>query len=279
MSDIQRRIHHAESASMSWTRRGSPQFFLCPSRRCILRELWFGLSIGETGILIGDSGLGKTELCRELLTRLPTAVHSVYMTAPRIGGHRRLLDNISHSLSIMASIAKQRHRSSPNSADTSIRALPTRWAIVIDDAQHISEATGRLLAAWRRHEAEEGRSVGLLLVGARSLKGALAQGALAEFRSQVTMHCELPMLSRNETRTYIDHWLKTCAEPQLRFSDSARRTIHYATRGIPEKINAVCERAVSSAHEGKRSLVSALMAARAAWSLSESSANHTSATF
>lgn len=268
MKGAQRRqTQDARPGSNSSTVCQSHQLFLCSSRRRILRDLWFGLAGGEAGVLIGDHGTGKTELCRELLRRLPSAVHSVYMTTPRNGGPRRLLDNISHSISIMTAVAAQKHRGADSIACIATLAPPTRLAIIIDDAHHMTTSTARLLAEWRQREAKQGRSAGLLLVGAPSLNETLAAGTLAEFGAQITMRCELPMFSREETRTYIDHWLKVCAVPQVRFSESAHRAIHYLTRGIPKKINAVCENAVNSAHEGQRHFVSTLMAARAAWSV------------
>ena len=255
-----KRIEHRISIA------GAPppgQVYFGSSRRDALKELWFGLSSGEIGLLTGEVGLGKTLLCRELLRRLPTAVHSVYTVTPK--QDELLIDNVLQSVSMI----RQLHRSVVTVAETSEReAIDTfaHWAIIVDEAQRLSVATIRRLAEWRHQEAMHGRSVGLLLVGQPSVEETLSATELRSFALQITARCQLPAFPRSETEAYINHWLQQqWPGARVVFSETANRVVHYASGGIPREINKVCLRAIDSLRLQQKSSVNALMAVRAAW--------------
>jgi general secretion pathway protein A len=233
------------------------QFYCCPQRRNALREFWFGMSNGEVCVLTAPPGIGKTLLCRELLQRLPISVRSIYLPVPQ-GNDADLLKIVYCSMEM----ARRRDRKQkPAGERTQVRA------VIIDEAHRLSVSTLQSLAEWRRRETERGRPVSLLLVGRPPLAATLADPDLFLFDSQITVRCVLDVFPQGATESYIAHWIKTHPVPRVKFSEAASRIVHFATGGIPGLIDKVCTRALESVRVHGKDSVTALMAARAAWTV------------
>lgn len=254
----------------------SARFFCCPQRRAALKELWFGLSNGEAGVLTAPGRVGKTLVCRELLQRLPFAVRSIYLLAPDLHNEPRSENSGRQFLATVAGTCERMRQIDPGqAADNNLTAGAMRgtspvWTIIIDEAHRLSAATIERLADWRERQIGQGVSLGLLLVGRPALDATLAQPELRQFNSQITVRCSLAAFPQDSTESYISHWVKTHPVPRVKFSDAANRIVHYATGGNPALINQVCVRALASVRAHGYPSVTALIAARAAWTVSGS---------
>lgn len=252
---------HAECVGDEVTLADSPRprhFHSCPSRRAVLKDLWFGLSNGEAAMLTAQPGLGKTLLCRELLQRLPVAVRSIYLAAPENEG-RRLPERIFRTMEMVRRTHATRDSAAP-------APTPSPWAVIIDEAHRLDAATLERLADWRDHVTRQGYPAGLLLVGRPSLESTMAQAHLLD--TQVTLRSRLTAFPPDETGSYLSQWAKSHAVPRVRFSESANRIVHYATGGTPGLINQVCLRILERARTRGTPAITGLMAARAAWAVS-----------
>lgn len=254
-------------------------FFVSPQRREALKDLWFGISSGAACLLTAGHGMGKTQLCRELLLRLPVAVRSIYLTAPSNNENQRNQDQddadpideeIGHRfLQAVRRNMHTRRRASYNDALTRNGASdsPPVWAVIVDEAHRLNATTLKRLELWRRHELNQGYAVALLLVGQPELAATLKQPECAALDSQTQIRCSLDAFDPQQTLAYIDHWVKTHRVPRVPFSDPAHRIVHYSTSGVPRLINQVCARALEAVRQRGGLAVSALIAARAAWAI------------
>lgn len=237
------------------------QFYCCPERRNALKEFWFGMSNGEVGVLTAPPGIGKTLLCRELLQRLPISVRSIYLPVPQ-GNDADLLKIVYCSMEM----ARRRDQKQNAAGSAKGNQAQTR-TVIIDDAHRLSVATLQSLAEWRRRETERGYPVSLMLVGRPTLTATLSDPDLYLFSSQITVRCSLDVFPQSATESYITHWIKTHPVPRVKFSEAANRIVHFATGGIPGLIDKVCTRALESVRLRGKESVTALMAARAAWTV------------
>ena len=235
------------------------QFYCCPQRRNALKELWFGMCNGEACVLTAPAGIGKTLLCRELLQRLPISVRSIYLPVPQ-GNDADLLKIVYCSMEMARRRdQKQNTRAQPERAQVR--------AVIVDEAHRLSIATLQSLAEWRRRETQRGFPVSLLLVGRPTLAATLSDPDLYLFSSQINVRCGLDVFPQAATESYIAHWIKTHPVPRVKFSEAANRIVHFATGGIPGLIDKVCIRAMESVRLHGKDSVTALMAARAAWTV------------
>jgi general secretion pathway protein A len=237
------------------------QFYCCSQRRHALREFWFGMSNGEIGVLTAPGGVGKTLLCRELLQRLPISVRSIYLPVPQ-GNDADLLKIV------YCSMEMARRRDQKHTAASGAKRDPAQVRVVIlDEAHRLGIATLQSLAEWRRRETARGYPVSLMLVGRPTLDATLSDPELSLFDTQITVRCSLDVFPQSATESYISHWIKTHPVPRVKFSEAANRIVHFATGGIPGLIDKVCTRALESVRLHGKDSVTALMAARAAWTV------------
>ena len=221
-------------------------FHSCANRREILKDLWFGLSNGEAGVLTAAEDIGKTFLCRELLQRLPVGVRSIFLVAPEQRGHR-LPETIFRS---MALIRRRDDCSTP-------------WAVIIDEAQRCDAATLERVAELREHIARQDSPVGMLFVGRPALETVLARAHLLDV--QIAMRWRLSAFATVETASYINRWVRRQSAPRVAFTEAANRIVHHATGGAPGRINEVCQRILERARERGAHSITGMMAAQAAW--------------
>ena len=66
---------------------------------------------------------------------------------------------------------------------------------------------------------------------------------MEQFRQRVAATCHIGPLDQDETQAYIEHRLKRAgATDKPTFGPGAFEAIFKATRGIPRRINSVCDR-------------------------------------
>lgn len=262
MEGTQRTRAGRSGEAITLTRAPRPgRFYCCPQRRNALKEFWFGLSSGEAGVLTGPPGIGKTLLCHELLQRLPISVRSINLSVPP--GHDGDLLKV-----LYCSMEMARHRDRKDSAkNDGTHPRSQIRAVVIDEAHRLSIATLQSLAEWRRREGTRDSPVGVLLVGRPTLLATLDDADLQLFNSQITVRCQLDAFPQSATESYIDHWARTHAVPRVTFSEAAYRIVHFATGGIPGLIDKVCTGVLEYVRLHGKESVTALMAARAAWTI------------
>lgn len=221
--------------------------------RVALRELWFAMLNGEAAVFVGEAGVGKTLLCCELLRRMPRSVHTLYVTAPE-HGYRSFLSRVQDNI-FMA----QRQRA--------LTGTTQHWVIAIDDAHRLDALTLARIGELRQQAKNAGLSVGLLLAGRSSLDESLTLPPLKRFSEQVTTRCALTPCTYAETRSLVQHWLRSQGAPGAGCTDSAARIIYYATRGVPRQIEQVCSRALETLRARRGTTINAVAAARAAWGI------------
>jgi len=227
--------------------------FHSAAMRTELRELWFAMVSGEVALLVGDAGVGKTLLSCELLHRMPRSVHTLYLSAP-LHGHRWFLGRVQDKL-FMA--WRQR----------ALSGVAQHWVIAIDDAHRLDALTLARIGELRQQAQAAGLPVGMLLVGRPNLLETVASPQLKRFAWEATTRRELPPCTYAETRQFIQHWLRVHGARGASCTDSANRIIHYATDGVPRRIEQVCGRALEALRSRGATTINAMAAARAAWGI------------
>lgn len=81
------------------------------------------------------------------------------------------------------------------------------------------------------------------LIGQPEFREILQRPEMEQFRQRVAATCHIGPLDPAETQAYIEHRLKRAgATDKPTFGDGVFEAIHKATRGIPRRINSVCDR-------------------------------------
>jgi type II secretory pathway predicted ATPase ExeA len=98
-------------------------------------------------------------------------------------------------------------------------------------------------------------SLGLVLLGQRTLRRRLKQGHFAALDQRIALRFHLDGLPLTETAAYIGHHLTLAGRSDPLFSDDAIRLIHQTSRGIPRAINNLAIQALIAAYADSKGIV------------------------
>src|SRR5213592_2633942 len=221
-----------------------PRFlYLTPGHREALAQLVY--SVQESRgflVLTGEVGTGKTTLLHAFLERLngTAAVAYVFNSMLSFDG---LLE---YTLEELGSPAPG---SSPAQRLLALRRvlLDRRRAgqstvLVLDEAQNLEVATLERIRLLSNFETPTEKLLQILLVGQPELREKLNRPELRQLQQRVELQCSLPPLSHAQVRDYIQTRLRVAgAHDSDLFSDRAQARIAAYSRGIPRRVNILCD--------------------------------------
>lgn len=251
-----------------------PDFlFLSGSHQRALDHLLFGLESGEGFIVVtGDIGVGKTTVCRALLRRLPerfatALVVNTLLTEKELlrtvlddfgvpvpdGTRKDLLDALNRFLLAEAEAGR-------------------RPVLIIDEAQNLAPPLLEQVRLLSNLETEKRKLLQIVLFGQKELQEKLRLPQLRQFDQRITVRATILPLDLRETSRYIQHRMSVAGAAGSTFlSPAAERLLHRRSRGVPRRINQLCDRALLAACVRNAARVEPEDVVRAAASLSDGS--------
>jgi general secretion pathway protein A len=242
---------HFKLSAQPFSLTPDPAFlYLGPAHREALAAVEYGL-IDRRGFitLMGEVGTGKTTLLYSLLGRLGPEFQVAYVTYTH-QSVRRLLTSVLKDLGIPAPgtskaaliLALNRHlRRRGEEGGTT--------AIVIDEAQNLSDEAFEQLRLLSNFETYTQKLIQIVLVGQPELQDRLRQPQLRQLWERVSVRSVMNPLPDKEMRRYIEHRLQAVGgrAPEL-FTPRALRLIIRRAAGIPRRANILCHNALLFAY-------------------------------
>lgn len=243
------------------------QFFFPHSQYLsALGHLRFGMLSGGFTVLTGEVGLGKTLLCRHLLSNLPEGVRTAYVYNPQVS-FIELMRSIIHDLGeeVPDTDSESALQQYMLEILSKITSADTRVAVLVDEAHRLSPEVLEGLRLLSNLETEKQKLLSLLLVGQPELEQQLKSREMRALRDRISVWHRLRPFSLGETSSYITHRLDSVRKNgHLKFTSAAMMFIHYHSGGVPRRINLICDRALLCAFIGETLVIDAGMARRAA---------------
>jgi general secretion pathway protein A len=220
--------------------------FLSAKHREAMAAVQYGLVNGRGFItLIGEVGTGKTTILYSVLSQLGPEVAAAYVPyaahtfddllaaalkdlgeQPPAGASRLAL------LEILQRLLLQRD------------AAGVRTALVIDEAQSLTDATFEELRLLSNFETYTHKLLQIVLVGQPELQQRLRQQNLRQLQQRVSVRAIINPLDANEMEAYILHRLKQVGGDERLFEAAALRLIVRHSQGIPRRANILCHNAL-----------------------------------
>ena len=210
--------------------------------------LEYGLHRNEGFIVItGEVGAGKTTVLRSLISKLDARKFTVANLVSTQLDAENALRLVSAAFGIKTS--------SMTKADVLI-ALEAfllsayregrRSLLVIDEAQNLSMEAVEELRMLSNFQSETNALLQSFLVGQPEFRHTLQSPSMTQLRQRVTASCHIGPLDASDTEAYIRHRLTLCGWANSPNLDDAYATIYECTKGIPRRINALCDRLLLS---------------------------------
>ena len=222
--------------------------FMSERHREALAHLLYGLDSGGGFVLLtGEIGAGKTTICRCFLEQIPANCNVAYIFNPKLTV-TELLQAICDEFHVSVAPGTQTVKGYVDLLNAFLLAQHASGrnnVLIIDEAQNLSAEVLEQLRLLTNLETPTRKLLQVVLIGQPELRGLLAQPELEQLAQRVIARFHLGALSETETAQYVHHRLNVAGlTGALPFNSAALRRVHQLTRGVPRRINLLCDRAL-----------------------------------
>jgi general secretion pathway protein A len=245
--------------------------FMSERHREALAHLLYGVQGGGGFVLLtGDIGAGKTTVCRCFLEQLPDRCNVAYIFNPKLTVEE-LLKAVCAEFHI-----PYRHEGPgvPTVKDyvdalneflLRTHAVRQNNVLIIDEAQNLSAGVLEQLRLLTNLETNERKLLQIILIGQPELRAMLARPDMQQLAQRVIARYHLEALTEGETAHYVSHRLTVAGLRQANpFDRRAMRRIFRYSRGVPRRINLLCDRALLGAYANSKAAVDSRILDKAA---------------
>ena len=207
--------------------------------------LEYGVSRHEGFVVItGEIGAGKTTILRTLIDSLHGsdvvighlvttqlgAEDTLRMVGAAFGFHVKDVSKAQLLITLEAFLVNQTSQGK-------------RCLLIVDEAQNLTAQAVEELRMLSNFQFGNQALLQSFMVGQPEFREILQRPEMEQFRQRVAATCHIGPLDADETQRYIEHRL-ACAGSNGKpsFEPAAFNAIFKATRGIPRRINSICDR-------------------------------------
>jgi general secretion pathway protein A len=230
-------------------------FYLSVSHQQAFGELLNGLRRREGMLLLtGETGTGKTTLCRAVLESLGSRTFSAMILNPYMSG-AEVFRVVLRDFGLVSPEDLRRgalaNADVPQLLDTietflrSLVAIDSHAVIVLDEAQSLTPQVLDQIRLLTALEKDNRRLVQVVLCGQPALLETLKTEPLLALNERITRRVTLAPLGSSEVHAYIQHRLAIAGGMHsVTFGPDATRVVADLSRGLPRRINVLCDRAL-----------------------------------
>ncbi|MBW3656852.1 MAG: AAA family ATPase, partial [Gemmatimonadetes bacterium] len=224
--------------------------FMSERHREALAHLLYGLGAGGGFVLLtGEIGTGKTTVCRCFLEQMPAHCNVAYIFNPKLTV-TELLQSVCEEFRIsvprkdLLPPTVKDYLDPLNAFLLREHAAGRNNLLIIDEAQNLSAEVLEQLRLLTNLETRERKLLQIILIGQPELRTLLARPELEQLAQRVIARYHLGPLTEEETAQYVRHRLEVAGLARtLPFERKALQRIHQLSRGVPRRINLLCDRA------------------------------------
>ena len=227
--------------------------FLSPQHSEALNYLLYGINEKKGFIVItGGIGTGKTTICRKLLSVLDQSIDSALIFNPSLS-EMELLAAVNQEFGVKLERGRptrKRHISALNTFLLKNFSAGRNAVLLIDEAQNLSRGVLEQIRMLSNLETEREKLLQIVLIGQPELEKLLTSPSLKQLNERITVRYNLTPFNYHQEESYIKHRLAVAGRDNgvPLFSSQVCRKIHSYSRGIPRRINAICDRALLIAY-------------------------------
>lgn len=253
-----------------------PKFmYFSGSHQFAYNELLNGMRRREgLQLLTGETGTGKTTMCRAVIQALGPRTFSAMILNPYMSGaevFRLVLRDfglVKHEELRRGALATADIPQLLDALEGFLRSLVplgSHAVIVLDEAQSVAPEVLDQLRLLTSLEDDSRRLVQLLLCGQPPLLNTLKAAPLMALNERITRRLSLSPLTPEEVATYIEHRLAIAGgSDAVAFDWGAAQLVADLAHGLPRRINVLCDRALQEGRIDGAHIITADMVKRAA---------------
>ncbi|MDI3292442.1 ExeA family protein [Janthinobacterium tructae] len=242
--------------------------FMSERHREALAHLLYGVGSGGGFVLLtGEIGAGKTTVCRCFMEQIPENCQLAYIFNPKLSVEELLLSICEEfRIAVAPGVASVKgYVDAINAHLLASHAQGKNNVLIIDEAQNLSAAVLEQLRLLTNLETSERKLLQIILIGQPELRAMLARPELEQLAQRVIARYHLGSLTAEETASYVRHRLAVAGSTaQTPFAPRLMAQIHALSKGVPRRINLLCDRALLGAYVENQPQVTRQILRRAA---------------
>jgi general secretion pathway protein A len=236
--------------------------YMSKRHREALAHLLYGVGGGGGFVLLsGEIGAGKTTVCRCFLEQIPKRCNVAYIFNPKLTV-LELVKSVCDEFRIPVTGSRGQPPTVKSYVDAlnefllKTHAVGQNNVLIIDEAQMLSVDVLEQLRLLTNLETNERKLLQIVLIGQPELRTMLERPELEQLAQRVIARFHLKALSTKETEHYIRHRLSVAGMTRsIPFDRKALQRIHEIARGVPRRINLLCDRSMLGAYaHGKNAI-------------------------
>lgn len=231
----------------------------------VLRALRKVVEERMSGVLIAPAGTGKTALLRELANQLPEARFKVTYIKVTSLSKRDFCREVAAAMGLepVGTYPNLVRKVQARVEDTAFHE-GLRPVVFIDEAHDMRPDVLAILRILTNYEMDSKLVLSVILAGQPPLAQLLARNDLLAVRQRIAHAATLSLLSRDQTRDYMEHRMTEVGARSLPFDEQSLEAVYEISRGNLRAIDHLARKSLEIAARKQVPVVdtSIVMAAR-----------------
>jgi len=218
-----------------------------PLKECLAR-LEYIKRRGGILLLTGDPGVGKTLVLRRYVQGLNENLFKTYYTPLSTLSRSDILYHLNRMLGLPHRLSKSAVYSQIQKTLLESKEQLGKTVLLIIDEAHLLQ-TGPLeeLRLLTNFKMDSYDPFILVLSGQSDLRRVMEFAVMEPFNQRIAIRYHMPGLSPDQSKLYVTHHLKLAGAKEPVLDEKALEAVHEISFGIPRKIGAVTEQALTYA--------------------------------
>lgn len=201
------------------------------------------------GVVIAEHGCGKSYLIRRFMGQLDERIVAAAVQREHVGPREFLLDILRQYGIVLDEQDKTDRRRLLERFLNHQAGTGRVCLLIVENPQSMHPSVLEELRCLAAIEVDGAKALKILLLGQPSLNLVLESPRMSELFTSRVPRFSLGPLSEDQTAAYVAHRLRAAGaqNPDALVPHTLMRQIHACTRGVPGRINQLCERMLSCA--------------------------------